>query len=152
LRRSVERDFSRLSGIESRSFWLDTIPLSRDKAQSTQRPRSVQFLARQNAERVRQFIRRNCRTKATQYPSSIPAIVRRHPVPPRNVRTRVALQVEQRPRHVRDYGQSTGSNHLCPRKVRSPVQSVTATGNGKFMSENWQGPETFRSQSTFKRL
>src|SRR6266516_1845725 len=28
--RSVERDFSRLSEIESRSFWLDTIPLSND--------------------------------------------------------------------------------------------------------------------------
>jgi hypothetical protein len=36
LRRSVERDFSRLSGIESRSIWLDTIPLC-DKAGSAAR-------------------------------------------------------------------------------------------------------------------
>jgi hypothetical protein len=34
--RSVEGDFSRLSGIESRSFWLDTIPLW-DKAASAER-------------------------------------------------------------------------------------------------------------------
>jgi hypothetical protein len=34
--RSVEGDFSRLSEIESRSFWLDTIPLW-DKAASAER-------------------------------------------------------------------------------------------------------------------
>ena len=110
--------------LESRSFWLDTIPFSKEKvasrAKPAQCPRSIRW-------DIRRSVRRIVRVKSGNLSGHQPGSIRltSEPMPSNvrhDVRSRVQSMTSPQSVHDRDHRQSLSAQ--CPRSIRRGVQRI----------------------------